>query len=124
MAPGSVLLFGIISCALDVAHALPFPALLIRDVVVVNNGGDITILNTDTNSAIAQGSASDGSGSQFDIPAILWIIFTVAVGLFLATIGVRGWRITTGVGMGLALAVSCKLQCHIVLVFTLTRLHL
>lgn len=56
-----------------------------------------------------QGSASDGSGSGFNLPAILWIVFTFTIGLSLAAVGVRGWRATTAVALGLALAVSCKI---------------
>lgn len=90
-------------------YAYRMALLLSRSVVVENHDGNITILNSDTNSAILQGSASDGSGSGFDLSAILWIAFTFTIGLFLATIGVRGWRVTTGVALGLALAVSCKI---------------
>ncbi|KAG8803417.1 hypothetical protein FRC17_006179, partial [Serendipita sp. 399] len=52
-----------------------------------------------------QAAFSDGGGSGYNVPALLWIIFAAVVGLPLATAGVRGWRITSGIGMGLALSI-------------------
>ena len=119
----SVMLFGsphlrcfVLGFAIDVACAMPlaqvFPVINyrggLRDVVIEHNGGNVTVVNPDTQSPIPQGSASDGSGSGFDIPAILWITFTLIVGSCLAFVGLRGWRITTGVTMGLVLLVCCE----------------
>jgi len=104
----------VLSFTLDVACAMPtlaqvFPVTNhlggLRDVVVEHNGGNVTIVNPDTQSPVPQGSASDGSGSGFDIPAILWIAFTLIVGSFMAFFGLRGWRITISVTMGLVLLV-------------------
>ena len=74
--------------------------------VVVTSGGNETVINPSTESVIAQGSGSDGSGVDFSLPAILWLAFTFAIGGPLALAGIRLWRITTGMGVGLAVALS------------------
>ncbi|KAG6834001.1 hypothetical protein H0H93_012660, partial [Arthromyces matolae] len=48
------------------------------------------VFNPSTQQFIPQGPATDGSGTDFDISAIIWLAL---------------WRITTGVGIGLACAV-------------------
>jgi hypothetical protein len=113
----TVLLWISLGNASDVVHVLPciqheknlYSHFIISRSVVAeqNSSGGITILNPTTQSAITQGSASDGSGLGFDISAILWIAFTLVIGSFLSSIGFRGWRVTTGVGFGLGLAISC-----------------
>jgi hypothetical protein len=50
---------------------------------------------------------TDGGGQGFSPPAILWLIFCPTVGLPLMIAGVRGWKVTSGVGIGLSLAVLC-----------------
>ncbi|KIM31310.1 hypothetical protein M408DRAFT_327562 [Serendipita vermifera MAFF 305830] len=54
--------------------------------------------------ASSQSSYSDGGGSGFNAPAVLWIILTSLLGLPLAFAGVRGWRITSGAGLGLLIS--------------------
>ena len=72
--------------------------------VVVGSGNTSTVINPATESVIAQGSGSDGSGTDFSLPAILWLAFAFAVGAPLALAGIRLWRVTTGMGVGLAVA--------------------
>jgi len=51
-----------------------------------------------------QGSASDGVGSDFDVPAVLRLSFGLVVGLYLTLGGMRMWRVTTGLAIGLVFA--------------------
>jgi len=51
---------------------------------------------------------TDGGGQGFSPPAILWILFCGLVGPPLVIAGVRGWKVTSGVGNGLALAILCQ----------------
>ena len=55
---------------------------------------------------------TDGGGQDFSLPAVLWLVFCALVGLPLAIAGVRGWKVTSGVGIGLSLAVLC--QCPLI----------
>ena len=57
------------------------------------------------------GSASDGAGSGFNVPAILWLSFGLAVGLYLTLGGMRLWRITTALAIGLVGAFCGKWGC-------------
>ena len=57
---------------------------------------------------VNEGSASDGAGSGFDIPAILWLSFGLVVGLYLTLGGMRLWRITTALAIGLVFAFCGK----------------
>lgn len=52
-------------------------------------------------SGVDPGSVSDGGGSGFDIPAVLWLSFGLSVGLFLTLGGMRLWRVTTAMAIGL-----------------------
>ena len=54
---------------------------------------------------------TDGGGQGFSIPAILWIIFCALIGLPLAITGVRGWKVTSGVGIGLSLTILRQSPC-------------
>jgi len=53
---------------------------------------------------IGAGPASDGAGSGFDAPMVLWLSFALTVGPFLALGGMRLWRITTALAIGLVFA--------------------
>ena len=66
------------------------------------------VVNPVTGMEIVQGFATDGGGVGYDAPAILWIIITLVLGLPLAAAGVRGARLTSGAGLGLALMVGSK----------------
>ena len=79
-----------------------------RDIVVNEASG--TVVNTADGSNVDQGSASDGAGSGFDIPAVLWLSFGLAVGLYLTLGGMRLWRMTTGFAIGLVLALCGQLS--------------
>jgi len=50
------------------------------------------------------GPASDGEGSGFDAPAVVRLTFELAVGLYLTLGGMRWWRITIGLAIGLVFA--------------------
>jgi hypothetical protein len=77
------------------------------DAVIKEVDGEVQVFGTSDNQRVPQGPASDGAGSSFDGPAILWIGISAVVGLPLALAGIRGWRFTTGAGIGLASAVCC-----------------
>ena len=55
-----------------------------------------------------QATASDGSGTGFDAPATIWIVFAFLVGLPMTFAGYRGYRITNGVAVGLIFCVTCE----------------
>ncbi|KAJ7807815.1 hypothetical protein B0H14DRAFT_2380994 [Mycena olivaceomarginata] len=81
------------------------PTLLPRTSFTVNNEtGTIQVFDP-SGASILQGAATDGSGSNFDLPALIWIGFSLIVGVPMAGAGIRGWRLTTGVGIGVAAAV-------------------
>ena len=89
---------------------LPFLSntLITRSAPIISNAtGHPVVFNPNTQQQIPQSPASDGAGKNFSPPAILWIGFCSLVGPPLAIAGVRGWRITTGVGIGLSAAVCC-----------------
>jgi hypothetical protein len=64
-----------------------------------------TVVDSDTQRRIDQGSASDGAGSGFNIPAVLWLSFGLTVGLYLTLGGMRLWRMTTAFAIGLILTI-------------------
>ena len=70
-----------------------------RNVIVDDSSG--TVVNSGDQSRVDQGSASDGAGSGFDVPAVLWLSFGLAVGLYLTFCGMRLWRMTTAFAVGL-----------------------
>ena len=65
------------------------------------------VTDATTDAVIPQGPATDGSGTGLDISAIIWLIFSFVVGIPLMLGGVRLWRLTTGLGIGLA-ATVCR----------------
>jgi hypothetical protein len=107
-----VLLFHLLTTVL----ASPFiPAttttLVPRANFVLNNAtGDLQVFNPDTRQPIPQGPATDGGGVNFSPAALIWIAFSLLFGLPMAFAGIRGWRFTTGVGIGLSAAVSCTIS--------------
>lgn len=76
-------------------------------VVTSADGSNVTVLNPDTRQGIPQGIATDGAGVSFSPPAIIWLVFAFVVGVPLALAGIRLWRFTTGMGVGLAVTVCC-----------------
>ncbi|KAL0577681.1 hypothetical protein V5O48_004285 [Marasmius crinis-equi] len=108
------LTFVLFHCIIS-THALylsPLPPsiphrLLPRDAIVTTGSdGSIVIVDSRTNQAIPQGLATDGSGSNFSPPALVWLIYCCTLGLPLALAGIRGWRFTTGIGISVCFAVS------------------
>lgn len=77
-----------------------------RDLLVDEVSG--TVVNSVDQSRVDQGPASDGAGSGFDVPAILWLSFGMAIGLYLTLCGMRLWVITTAFAIGLVLAFCCQ----------------
>jgi len=73
-----------------------------RDVVVDEASG--SVVDIEDQSKVDQGSASDGAGSDFNIPAVLWLSFGLAVGIFFTFGGMRLWRTTTAFSIGLVSA--------------------
>ncbi|OJT10578.1 hypothetical protein TRAPUB_12914 [Trametes pubescens] len=73
-------------------------------VVTSDDGTNSTVVDPSTRQTIAQGSATDGGGVDFNVPAIIWLAFVFTVGAPLALVGIRLWRVTTGAGVGLAAA--------------------
>ncbi|KAJ7725628.1 hypothetical protein DFH07DRAFT_250640 [Mycena maculata] len=85
------------------AAASPVRTLLPR--FTVDNATGTPQVFDDSGNLVTQGAATDGSGTDFDPPALIWIGFCLILGLPLAGAGIRGWRLTTGAGIGLASAV-------------------
>ncbi|KAI0687099.1 hypothetical protein BC835DRAFT_1420024 [Cytidiella melzeri] len=72
-------------------------------VIAYGDAGNIAnVTDAATGAAIAQSAATDGGGVDFDVSAILWLAFSLIVGLPLMLVGIRVWRFTTGAGVGLA----------------------
>ncbi|KAJ6590047.1 hypothetical protein DFH09DRAFT_1140753 [Mycena vulgaris] len=84
--------------------ASPTHALLPRKFTVNNETGTLQIFDS-SGALITQGAATDGSGTNYDPPALIWAGFSLLLGVPMACAGIRGWRFTTGVGIGLASAV-------------------
>ncbi|KAJ6497492.1 hypothetical protein C8R45DRAFT_128561 [Mycena sanguinolenta] len=87
------------------ATALPPRTLLPRSSFTVNNDTGTVQVFDGSGNLVTQGAATDGSGSNFDFPALIWIGFCLIIGLPMSFAGIRGWRLTTGVGIGVASAV-------------------
>ncbi|KAG1854200.1 hypothetical protein DFJ58DRAFT_788634 [Suillus subalutaceus] len=76
------------------------------NVIVTNTNGTVVVYSPLTGNEIPQGLATDGSGSGFSLPAVLWIAFSFTVGVPLMLAGFRGRRFTTGAAIGLSVAVT------------------
>ncbi|KAJ7579324.1 hypothetical protein C8J56DRAFT_965429 [Mycena floridula] len=90
---------------ITLVSAYPQPHLLVRDSPTVRNSSGIIQIISPSKGIIAQAPATDGSGTSFDLPALIWIGFCLGIGLPMAFAGIRGWRLTTGVGIGLSASV-------------------
>lgn len=85
-------------------HAL---AKRVTPIVVTSQSGDNTsVINPATNQPIAQGPGTDGGGTDFSLTAIIWLAFVFVAGVPLALAGVRLYRVTTGLGVGIALTLA------------------
>lgn len=111
------LLFGVMNAVFAspaglVASPITFHSILqTRDrpgVIINDASGRVAVFNSQTQQSIPQGAASDGSGSNFDLPAALWIVFSFLVGAPLAVAGIRGWRFTIATAIGLSAAVCSE----------------
>ncbi|KAF9268478.1 hypothetical protein L218DRAFT_512414 [Marasmius fiardii PR-910] len=107
----------ILCLSITATHALCFPAgsfslqqhihISPRDSVVTKDAnGRTVVVDTSTNQNIPQGPATDGSGENFSAPAVIWIGYCGVLGLPLALAGIKGWRLTTGTGIGVSFAVA------------------
>ncbi|KAI9568794.1 hypothetical protein HD554DRAFT_671834 [Boletus coccyginus] len=76
--------------------------------VIFDTGDDGTtiVYSPVTGQQIPQGLATDGSGSGFSAPAVLWIAFSFVVGAPLLLVGFRGRRLTLGAAVGTAAALA------------------
>ncbi|KAI0079847.1 hypothetical protein K474DRAFT_1591300 [Panus rudis PR-1116 ss-1] len=83
------------------------PLLLSRSVdpIVTSDDGTQSVIDPETLQPVDQGLATDGSGTDFDVAAIIWLAWSLAVGIPLALAGIRLWRLTTGVSLGIAFSV-------------------
>lgn len=93
-----------------ITHASPSPHYPSRDITLLNDHGNITVIDSSTDHIIPQASASDGGAlvnrNRFSVPPVLWIAFGAVIGTPMALAGSRGWRLTTGCALGLSLAVA------------------
>lgn len=71
--------------------------------LIADDRSDTTTSDVDQG-VVDPGSASDGAGSGFDAPMVLWLSFGLTVGLFLTLGGMRLWRVTKGLAIGLVFA--------------------
>ncbi|THH06275.1 hypothetical protein EW145_g4200 [Phellinidium pouzarii] len=99
-------LFCLLSFTLLVVDARPSAFSNGTSDILSNVAGTFNVTDPDTGIEVPQGSASDGAGSGMNVPAIIWIICAFVVGVPIATAGVRLGRFTSGVGLGLAVAVG------------------
>ncbi|KAI5122195.1 hypothetical protein M0805_002684 [Coniferiporia weirii] len=99
-------LFCLLPFVLLLCEARPAAYLNGTSDILTNDGGTLKVLDPITTDEIPQGSASDGAGSGMNLPAILWMACAFVFGVPLAIAGVRLGRSTSGVGIGLALAVG------------------
>ncbi|KAL6305153.1 hypothetical protein BKA93DRAFT_817104 [Sparassis latifolia] len=76
-----------------------------RGPYISHANGTTSVIDPNSGSIIAQGSPSDGSGHDFSAPAIIWIVYSFAVGVPLAFVGLRLLRFTSGTGLGVLLTV-------------------
>ncbi|KAI0090608.1 hypothetical protein BDY19DRAFT_887453 [Irpex rosettiformis] len=70
-----------------------------------DSGHIVNVTDPNTGTEIIQGNGTDGGGTDFDACAIVWLVFSFAVGVPLLLTGLRFWRLTTGYGVGLSVLV-------------------
>jgi hypothetical protein len=78
-----------------------------RSVIVNNDSGTIRVFDSSTHQMISQGPATDGGGTGYSVAAVIWVVFCFVVGTPMALAGIRGWRATIGVGIGLPATACC-----------------
>ena len=82
-----------------------------RDRYILRNdtlSGQLIAINPNTLQPVPQGLSTDGSGQSFNAPAVIWIALVLAVGIPLSFAGLRGLRLTSGVGVGLVVILPGK----------------
>jgi len=82
-----------------------------RDRYILRNdtlSGQLIAINPNTLQPVPQGLSTDGSGQGFNAPAVIWIALVLAVGVSLSFVGLRGLRLTSGVGVGLVVILPGK----------------
>ncbi|RDB24701.1 hypothetical protein Hypma_007448 [Hypsizygus marmoreus] len=104
-----ILFIGLLTTALAspiVISPIPQTSLVPRSKFVFKNATGVPqVFNPETLQPIPQGPATDGGGTNFNPAALMWLAFSFAIGTPMALAGVRGWRLTTGVGIGLSATV-------------------
>jgi len=86
------------------ASASPVYSLYPRNDLVKAPNGTWFVLDSE-NQFVNQGAATDGGGQGFSPPAIIWLVFSLAIGIPLSLAGIRLWRFTTGASIGIAATV-------------------
>ncbi|EED83911.1 predicted protein [Postia placenta Mad-698-R] len=85
----------------------PLHTLSARGLQVNNyNNGTIKVIDPSSGASIAQGSVSDGSGTDFSATAIIWLVYCFAIGASLAFTGIKFPRVTNGAAIGIT-ATAC-----------------
>lgn len=106
-------LFTTVLASTFIPFAVPRPDLAPRTKFELNNAtGTPQVFNPTTEQLIPQGSATDGGGTGFSPAEMIWVAFCFLVGIPMTLAGIRGWRFTTGVGIGLSAAVCCTYLSH------------
>ncbi|KAG7449993.1 uncharacterized protein BT62DRAFT_886772 [Guyanagaster necrorhizus] len=104
-----LLLLCLLLCHFSYVHAYvvdhSVPVLVPRKAIVSNASGTVVVVDSSTQETITQGDANDGAGDGFSPPAMLWIGCCLLIGVPLSFAGIRGWRLTTGAGIGLSAGV-------------------
>ncbi|KAF9052244.1 hypothetical protein BDZ89DRAFT_939550 [Hymenopellis radicata] len=96
----------IICVCLLLLHSVCAAALVSRKAIVTTTpSGNVTVVDSASRQAIQQGAATDGAGDGYSLPAIVWIGFGFALGVPMSFAGIRGWRLTTGVGVAVSMGV-------------------
>lgn len=87
---------------------MPLHVLSARGLQVHNYGnGTITVYDPTSGQIYAQGSPSDGSGTNFSAPAVIWIVYCFLIGIPLTFTGIRFPYVTSGAAIGIA-ATACR----------------
>lgn len=81
-------------------------------VITSDIGNNSSVIDPSTNQPIPQGAATDGGGTDFSLPAIIWLAFVFVTGIPLALAGFRLYRVTTGLGIGVGLTLCGEYNCH------------
>jgi len=88
------------------ASPIAGPSLAVTQVGAPVVGPNFNASNTNPTPSVLP--PTNGGGQGFSPPAVLWVIFCALVGPPLVIAGVRGWKVTSGVGIGLSLAILCQ----------------